>query len=191
MGVDLRALLRGQFTGGTIASLPAAPNPGVTNVPVCFYVRGMTVDGQPTDPQQDIRWEQIVEGPDVGEGRHVYFVFVIDVGHQSTTWDFGDGTIVTIPNGGASPEPVPRQCPNVPAQQFLVAHTYHSYSTGDGFHVTVSHQFGIDVTEYWRDADPHAHRLDFPDAVPPVVVPSAPQPAYVIPVVQEEGVPIG
>ncbi|TMC04485.1 MAG: hypothetical protein E6J41_24725 [Chloroflexi bacterium] len=79
----------------------------------------------------------------------------------------------------------------MPDQQFLVAHTYHRYSTGDGFHVSVTHQYGIDVTELWRDADPNAHRLDFPNAVPPVAVPSTPLPAYVIPVVQEEGVPVG
>jgi hypothetical protein len=191
LGIDLNAFLRGRFTGGTITSLPAAPNHGVTNVPVCFYINGMTVNGQPADPQQDVFWEKIVQGPDVGEGRHVYFVFIIHVSYQGTMWDFGDGTTVTIPKGGSSPEQVPSQCPNVPNQQFLVAHTYHRYSTGDGFHVTANHQYGIDVTELWRDADPNAHRLDFPNAVPPVSVPSAPLPAYVIPVWQEEGVPVG
>ena len=191
LNVDLNAFLRGQFTGGTITSLPPSPNPGLTNVPVCFYVSGMTVNGQPANPQQDVTWEKIVQGPLLGEGRHIYFVFVIHVNYQGTTWDFGDGTTVTIGKGGASPEPAPSQCGNVPNQQFLVAHTYNRYSTGDGFHVTATHRYGVDVSEFWRDSDPQPHELDFPNAVPPVDVPSAPLPAYVIPIVQEEGVPIG
>jgi len=193
LNVDLNAFLRGQFTGGTITSLPGKPNPGLANVPVCFFVSGMTVNGQPADPQQDVFWEKIVEGPDVGEGRHIYFVFVIHVSYKDATWDFGDGSSVTIPRGGSSPEPLPQggQCVRAPNQQFLVAHTYNRYSTGDGFHVTVTHRYGVDVTEYWRDADPNPHVLQFPDAVPPVAVPAQPLPAYTIPIVQEEGVPVG
>lgn len=192
LGLDLNAFLRGQFTGGTITSLPGNRSPGLTNIPTCFYVSGMTVNGRPEDPQQDVVWERIVEGPDVGEGRHVYFVFIIRIRYVQTVWDFGDGTVVPIPQGGSSPEAPPGQCGNVPDQQFLVAHTYQRYSTGDGFHVTVTHQFGVDVTEFWQDSTPpHPHELDFPNVIPPVSVPAQPAPAYVMPVVQEEGVPIG
>jgi hypothetical protein len=192
LGVDLNAFLRGQFFGGRITSRPARPHPGLTNIPTCFYVSGTTVNGQPADPQEDVLWERIVEGPQVEpEGRHVYFVFVVHVTYHGTVWSFGDGTAVTIPNGGSSPEAPPAACGNVPGQQFLVAHTYRRYSLGDGFHVTATHQYGVDVSELWRDSDPNPHRLDFFDVVPPVDVPALPLPAYVMPVVQEEGVPIG
>jgi hypothetical protein len=193
LGFDLNAFLTGQFFGGTITSLPAKPNPGLTNIPTCFYVSGMTVNGQPADPQQDVFWERIVQGPQVEpEGRHVYFVFVIHVSYTGTVWDFGDGTTVTIPKGGSSPDAPPPACGAIPNEQFLVAHTYHRYSVGDGFHVTATHQYGVDVTELWQDASPpHPHVLNFPNAIPPVNVPSLPLPAYVMPVVQEEGVPVG
>jgi hypothetical protein len=183
LNVDLNAFLRGQFTGGQITSLPAQPHPGLANTQTCFFVTGMTVNGRPANPQQDVFWEKIVEGPDVGEGRHVYFVFVIHVSYKGSTWDFGDGS-------QSPPEAPGGQCGTMPNQQFAVAHTYHSYSTGGGFHVTVTHRFGVDVSEFWRDADPNPHRLDFFDVIPPVDVPSLPQP-YVMPIVQEEGVPVG
>jgi len=77
----------------------------------------------------------------------------------------------------------------VPGQQFQVAHTYQRYSAGDGFHVTVTHQFGVDVTEMWRDGF-GPHRVDFLNAVAPVPVIAQNQP-YLMPVIQEEGVPIG
>jgi len=48
----------------------------------------------------------------------------------------------------------------------------------------------VDVTEDWLDSNGHGH-ADFRDVVPPVVVPGDPQPFYVMPIVQEEGVPIG
>jgi len=192
LGLDLNAFLSGEVFGGVITSLPAQPNPGLTNIPTCFYVSGMTVNGQPANPQQDVFWERIVEGPQVEpEGRHVFFVFVIHVSYRATVWDFGDGTRVTIPQGGSSPETRPAACGDIPNQQFVVAHTYHRYSVGDGFHVTVTHQYGVDVTELWRDSAPNTHRIDFLDVIPPVDVPALPLPAYVMPVVQEEGVPIG
>lgn len=189
LGFDLRAFLQGRFTGGTISSLPPAPRPGVTNVPICFYVTGMTADGRAEDPQTDTQFEQIVEGPDVGEGRHVYFVFVIDVKYEQTTWTFGDGATATIPQGGGSPEVPPVQCVPQPNQQFLVAHTYSQYSTGDGFHITVTHRFSVDVKEFWQDAQNHPGEADFPDAAT-LDVPTDP-PLFAMPVVQEEGVPVG
>jgi len=194
LNVDLSAFLRGQFSGGTVSSLPNAhPDPGLTNIPTCFYVSGMTVNGRPADPSQDVFWEKVVEGPQVEpEGRHVYFVFVIHVSYQQTVWDFGDGTVVTIPRGGSSPETPPGPCGGVTGHQFEVAHTYTRYSTGDGFHVTATHAYGVDVTELWFDADsPPPHKLVFPNVIPPVGVPAVPLPAYVMPVVQEEGVPVG
>jgi hypothetical protein len=75
-------------------------------------------------------------------------------------------------------------------QQYLVAHDYHKYSSGNGFDVTVTTHYGVDVTELWWDgASPPAHRLDFPNAIPPVAVGATNQP-YAMPVVQEEGVPV-
>jgi hypothetical protein len=188
--IDLNGLVQGRFTGGQISSMPAHPNPGLVNYPTCFYVSGMTINGAAGDPQQDHFWEQIVPGPEITEGRHIYYVLLVRVFYQQTVWDFGDGTTVTIPGGGASPVTPPTQCGNVPGQQFLVAHTYTKYSTGGGFQVTVTHQFGVDVTEMWWDAaSPPAHVLQFPNAVPPVPVVAANQP-YAMPVVQEEGVPV-
>jgi hypothetical protein len=189
LGFDLQAFLQGRFTGGRITSLPPAPHPGLTNVPVCFFVRGMTAGDRPEDPQQDTQFEQIVEGPNVGEGRHVYFVFVIDVKYEQTMWDFGDGDTSTVPQGGGSPETPPAQCGPVPDEQFLVAHTYTRYSSGDGFHVTVTHRFGVDVKEFWQDAQNHPGEADFPGVVT-LDVPTDP-PLYAMPVVQEEGVPVG
>jgi hypothetical protein len=192
LGVNLSAFLSGQFFGGTVTSMPVKPNPGLTNIPTCFFVSGMTVNNQPADPQQDVFWERIIEGPQVEpEGRHVYFVFVIHVSYQGTTWDFGDGPTLLVPKGGSSPEAPPAACGAVADQQLLVAHTYTRYSTGDGFHVTATHHYGVDVTELWRDSSPNPHRLDFPDVIPPVDVPALPLPAYVMQIVQEEGVPIG
>ena len=192
IGVNLNAFLAGQFTGGVITSLPAAPNPGLTNTLTCFYLSNMTVNGRPEDPQQDVFWERIVASPNAvdDEGRHVFFVFVIHVSYRQTTWDFGDGTTVTIRKGGSSPETPPLQCSPIANQQFEVAHTYHSYSPPGGFHVTVAHQFGVDVSEFWVDSS-GANRVDYPDVVPPVTVPALPLPFYAMPIVQEEGVPVG
>jgi hypothetical protein len=187
-GIDLNGLVQGRFTGGQISSQPNNPNPGLVNVPTCYYVTGMTVAGG-GNPTQDHFWEQIVQGPGITEGRHIYYVILIHVSYQQTVWDFGDGTTVTIPQGGASPETPPSQCGNVPGQQFLVAHTYRQYSTAGQFPVVVTHQFGVDVREMWQDAG-GTHEVDFPNAVPPVAVGAQNQP-YVKQVVQEEGVPVG
>jgi len=182
LGVNLNGFVNGQVFGGVITSLPAPPNPGLTNVPTCFTVSGMTINGRPLDPNQDVFWERIVQGPPDGEGRSVYFVFVIDVRYVDSTWDFGDRS--------STLDAPPPECPAVqpPNQQFLVAHVYRSYSTGGGFPVTVNHRFGVDVTEFWNDAG-GTHRRDFPGALT-VSVPSTPVP-YLMPIVQEEGVPVG
>jgi hypothetical protein len=191
LGFDLRAFLAGRVFGGTITSLPANPNPGLTNIPTCFYVSGMTVDGQPTDPRQDVYWEQIVPGPPVDDrGHRVYFVFVIHVFYRSTLWNFGDGPDVSIPINGVSTDPIPKECGPVPNQQFLVSHVYHRYSTGAGFPITVVHHYGVDVSEVWTDTNGQTNRQDFPNAIPDVPVPGDP-PVFVKPIVQEEGVPVG
>jgi hypothetical protein len=187
-GIDLNGLVQGRFTGGQISSLPNNPNPGLVNVPTCYYVTGMTVAGG-GNPTQDHFWEQIVPGPEITEGRHIYYVILIHVYYQQTVWDFGDGTTVTILQGGTPPETPPSQCGNVPGQQFLVAHTYRQYSTAGQFPVVVTHQFGVDVREMWQDAG-GTHEVDFPNAVPPVAIGAQNQP-YVKQVVQEEGVPVG
>jgi hypothetical protein len=148
----------------------------------------MTVAGG-GNPTQDHFWEQIVPGPEITEGRHIYYVILIHVYYQQTVWDFGDGTTVTILQGGTPPETPPSQCGNVPGQQFLVAHTYRQYSTAGQFPVVVTHQFGVDVREMWQDAG-GTHEVDFPNAVPPVAIGAQNQP-YVKQVVQEEGVPVG
>ena len=62
--------------------------------------------------------------------------------------------------------------------QFAIEHTYVKYSTGDGFHVTVHHFYGIDVDEFWFDSA-GSHHVTIDDAVPPVDVPSNPQPSAV------------
>jgi hypothetical protein len=188
LNIDLTAFLRGRFFGGNITSRPDAPHPGLTNIATCFYVTGMTVDGKPADPNQDVTWEVIKEGPDVGEGRHVYFTFMIDVHRDSTELDFGDGSQpAQIGNSAGSPEPVPPQCVNVADQAFLVAHTYTHYSTGAGFPVRITSRYTADVTEFWRDAD-GLHVQPFPGAAT-LGVPSQPAP-FTMPIVQEEGVPI-
>jgi hypothetical protein len=187
--IDLNGLVRGRFTGGQISSLPNNPNPGLVNVPTCFYITGMTVNGAAGNPQQEYDWEQIVQGPRLSEGRNVYYVLVVKVHYLGADWAFGDGTTVPVPPTGNSAEPVPSQCGNVPGQQFLVAHTYRHYSAGNNnFQVTVTHHFGADVTEMWRDAA-GPHQVDFPQAVAPIPVVPANQP-FVKPIVQEEGVPI-
>ena len=193
LGENLPALVNGRFTGGDVSSLPEAPaNPGLTNLATCFYVSNMTVDGAPADPTQETVWEKVVVGPDdVDEGRHIVYVFRVHVIYRQTIWDFGDGSPPLAIQGGGS-APAPAQCTrhSVPNQQFMAAHTYVKYSIGDGFHVTVTHQYGVDVEEFWWDSA-GSHHLTFPDAVAPVNVPSAPQPFFIMPIVQEEGVPIG
>jgi hypothetical protein len=192
LGERLDAFVSGRFTGGDISSLPEAPaHPGLANLATCFYVGNMTVDGAPADPNQDSFWEKVVIGPaDVDEGRHIVYVFRIHVSYRQTSWDFGDGSApMVVPKGGQAP--APRACTDhsVPNQQFVASHTYQRYSTGDGFHVTVHHQYGVDVDEYWWDSRGPNHAF-IPDAVPPVDVPGAPQP-FAMPIVQEEGIPIG
>jgi hypothetical protein len=183
--IDLNGLVRGRFTGGQISSRPDNPNPGLVNVPTCFYVTGATVDGAVADPQQDYYWEQIVQGPDLGEGRHVYYVLLVHVSYLDTVWDFGDGTTATVGKGGSVADP---RCGNVSGQQLATTHTYVRYSAGDGYHVTVTHHFGIDVSEMWRDGA-GAHQINVPNAIPPVAVVPANQP-YAKSIIQEEGVPV-
>jgi hypothetical protein len=177
---DLRALVQGQFGGGVISSLPAQPNPGLVNVPTCFYITGMTVTGG-GDPLLDQWWEQIVQGPVLDEGRHIFYSFVIHVSYQQTVWDFGDGT-----SGGSSGQ-VPAACGNKPGQQFLVTHSYARYNTA-GFQVRVTHSYTVDASEMWVDAaGPHVQDLGNQITIP---VTAQPQP-YIMPILQEEGVPIG
>ena len=189
LGFDLSAFLKGQVFGGTITSIPDNPRPGLTNTATCFYVNGMTVDGRPADPGQDVFWEQIVPGPPVDpQARRVYFVFVIHVFYRQTDWDFGDGPPITFPLGSSSLDP---HCPAPTAgQQFAASHAYRSYSTGDGFHVTVTHHYGVDVSEVWTDTRNRSNRA-FPPGIPDLTVPANPQPFFAKPIVQEEGVPVG
>jgi len=181
--IDLTAFVRGQFTGGTISSLPNNPSPGLTNVATCFAIAGMAIQGG-GNPLGQQTWEQIVEGPLVpgGEGRHIYYTIVINVSYQDTTWNWGD-------NSGDAPETAPPACGAAPPNGLLVGHTYRRYSTGGGFPVSVTHHYTVDVTELWDDAL-GTHSQDFPGAVGPIPVPAAPQP-YIKQVIQEEGVPIG
>lgn len=192
LGENLPAFVSGRFTGGTISSLPEAPvHPGLTNLQTCFYVSNMTVDGTPADPNQDSFWEKVVIGPaDVDEGRHIVYVFRVHVFYQQTTWNFGDGSdLVVIPQGGVASPQGPCTEHNVANQQFVASHVYKKYSLGDGFHVTVTHRYGVDVDEFWWDSA-GSHHVTLQNAVPPVDVPGAPQP-FVMPILQEEGVPIG
>lgn len=194
LGENLPALVNGRFTGGAISSLPEAPaNAGLTNLVTCFYVGGMTVDGGPADPNQDVFFAKtVIGGADVDEGRHIVYVFRIHVMYRQTVWDFGDGSPpVTLPPAGADGATTPA-CANhsVPDQQFSIEHTYVKYSTGGGFPVTVHHFYGVDVDEFWFDSA-GSHHVTIPDAVPPVDVPSNPQPFFRMPILQEEGVPVG
>jgi hypothetical protein len=190
LGFDLTAFLKGQVFGGTILSVPDNPRPGLTNLATCYYVRGMTIDGQPANPNQDVFWEKIVPGPPVdGEGHQVYFVFVIHVFYRQTDWDFGDGTTATFQRGSAALDP---NCPGPDAtEQFAASHVYTRYSTGDGFHITVTHHYGVDVSEIWTDTNAQTNHADFPNAIPDLTVPANPLPFYAKQVVQEEGVPVG
>lgn len=185
-GFDANAFLKGLVFGGTISSIPDNPRPGVTNLPTCFYVNGMTVNGKPADPTQDVWWEQIVLGPPVDpQGRGIYFVFQIHVFYRGTVWDFGDGNqSAMLPAPGSVTPPCPQPNAN---QQLATMHTYTSYSTGDGFHVTVTHHYGIDIQEVWVDSRPGTQHGN-PPAIPDVEIPTAP---FAKPVVQEEGVPVG
>jgi hypothetical protein len=190
LGFDLNAFLKGLVFGGTITSVPDNPRPGLTNLATCFYVNGMTVNGQPANPNQDVFWEKIVPGPPVdAEGRQIYFVFVIHVFYRQTDWDFGDGTTTTFQLGNTS---LDSHCPGpTGAQQFAASHSYSRYSTGDGFHITVTHHYGVDVSEVWTDTNNQTNRQDFPNAIPDLTVPSNPQPFFAKQIVQEEGVPVG
>jgi hypothetical protein len=193
LGFDLNAFLAHRVYGGKITALPDNPNPGLTNIGTCFYVSGMTADRQPTDPRQDVYWEQIVPGPPVDDrGHQVYFVFVIHVFYSRTVWNFGDGgDDVAIPVNGTSPDPIPRECGPVPNQQFLVSHVYHKYSPPAGFQVTVMHHYGVDVTEVWTDTNGQTNRQEFAPAIPDLQIPGDPPGGFFKQVIQEEGVPVG
>jgi hypothetical protein len=186
--VNLAAFVNGKVFGGNVTSVPDDPHPGVTNLPTCFYLNGVTVGGQPANPNQDAFWEQIVTGPPVdGEGHQIYFVFIIHVFYEKTVWDFGDGTVFPIQGGGVSLDP---RCPPAQANQpFAASHAYSQYSTGDGFHVRVTHYFGVTASELWTDTNLQTNRRDFP--AQDVPVPGNPQPFFAKQIVQEEGVPVG
>jgi hypothetical protein len=188
LGFDLRAFLQGLVGGGTISSVPDNPRPGLTNIATCFYVNGMTINNQPANLGQDVFWEQIVPGPPVdAQGRRIYFVFVIHVSYRGTEWDFGDGPTSTVPLGG----PLDSRCPPpTGTQQAAASHTYNRYSTGDGFHVTVTHHFGVDVNEVWTDTNNLTNHAPVP-GIPDLTVPGNPQPFFAKQIVQEEGVPVG
>jgi hypothetical protein len=198
LGENLTALVQGHYTGGAITSLPDAPqHPGLTNLPTCFYVSNMTVDGQPANPQVPTVWEKVVVGPNAvdAQGRHIVYVFRITVSYQQTVWNFGDGTgDIPVGPGGQLIDAggLPGSCGRNANQQFLVTHTYHKYSTvADGFHVTVRHRYGIRVDEAWLDSAGSHVVNDIPTGVGPVDVLALPQPYYPMPVIQEEGVPVG
>jgi hypothetical protein len=184
LGIDLNAFLRGKFNGGTITSLPNAPrNPGLTNIATCFYVNGTTANGAPAGPQQDVYLEQIVPGQPVFEGRQIYFVFIIHIYYQRTEWNFGDGSVA------GSPPPADCPAPSTPQSNITARHVYTRYSPAGGFPVTVNHHYVVDVSEFWNDSAGF-HQQDTPGVVPDLVVPGNPQP-FLMPIVQEEGVPVG
>jgi hypothetical protein len=185
--IDLAAFVSGKVFGGNMTAVPNG-RPGVTNLATCFYLNGVTVGGQPANPNQDTFWEQIVTGGPVdGDGHQIYFVFVIHVFYEKTVWDWGDTTQTPIQGGGTS---LDQNCPAPAANQpFAASHVYNRYSTGDGFHVTVTHYFGVSATEVWTDTNLQTNRFDFPTQEVPV--PGNPQPFFAKQIVQEEGVPIG
>jgi hypothetical protein len=185
-GFDANAFLKGLVFAGNISSIPQDPHPGVTNLPVCFYVSGMTINGQLADPTQDVWWEQIVLGPPVDpQGRSIYFVFRIHVFYRFSEWSFGDQGTADLPAPGSADPLCP---PRNGGQQLVASHTYTQYSPGQsGFPVTVTHHFGIDVQEVWVDSRPGTQQGN-PPQIPDVTIPSAP---FAKTIVQEEGVPVG
>ena len=177
-GVTLQILqvmgsIKGLVQPGTIKSRPDLA--GLVNTPTCFYVDGMNI------PQSQA-YDVVLEGPDMGEGRHLFFTFRIEVSYQGTRWDFGDGSSEEV-------APPADLCGGSTAQ-LQTAHVYRHYSQGqpsDAYHVTANATYGVHVSEAWIDAD-GMHGLDLGNGgVPPFTVVTRP---YLQRILQAQGVPV-
>jgi len=179
-GVDIRGQMLQLIHPGTVASVPAQPNPAVVNVPACFFLNGANIAGQDVNAPQS--FELVLLGPADSDGRQVFYVFRVDVQLQGVDWNFGD-------NGDTVP--LPPQCVGVSNAPLQFAHKYLRYSPPGGFGVSATETFTLHVTEFWVDANgiPNAP-LDLGN-LPDIVVNPGPVPGIREVVVQEEGVPIG
>lgn len=178
--IDIRGQMLQLIHPGTVASVPAQPNPAVVNVPACFFLNGADIGGRDINAPES--FELVLLGPADSDGRQVFYVFRVDVQLQGVVWNFGD-------NGDT--EALPPQCAGVSNAPLQFAHRYLRYSPPGGFAIGAQETFTLHVTEFWVDAGgvPNAP-LDLGN-LPDIVVNPGPVPGIREVVVQEEGVPIG
>jgi hypothetical protein len=191
--LNLAGLLSGKFNGGAISSTPAGPNPALVNAPTCFFVNGLTADGQPvaTTTNQIVTSFQItLMDPQAFDAffRHVVYTFRIDVTYDGTDWKFGD-TPASISNPKLDPNAL---CGgNAAGSQLSASYIYTKYSLKQPngiFTVTAQHHYSVRVTAWWHDlGGPHSVDLTGTLNLPTLNVDAT---ATNIQVVQEMGVPI-
>ena len=169
----LMGSIQRQVRPGQVSSTPSQA--GLVNADTCFTVQGMNIPASQT-------FDITLMGPDLGSGRHIFFVFRVTVSFQGIQWDFGD----PIDNIA---DPVPTDLCSGMDPAVSAAHRYHRYSDGQpggAYQVTATETYGITAVEMWDDFT-GTHSLPV-TAPPPFPVAT---PAHAQRIIQEEGVPVG
>jgi hypothetical protein len=182
--VNLQGMMRQMIAPGQISTLPQDPAPGLVNTGTCFFVNGLSIQGQDAGPGQT--FQLVLTDPPDASGRSIYYVFQLQM-HldpvQPFIWNFGDGSTAV---DGKLPAPCWQQAGTPLTKAF--SHTYNHFSPQGGFAVTATENFVINATEYFSDAAGTHGPINL-GALPPLQISPAPQP-FVKAIVQEEGVPV-
>src|SRR5438445_12271230 len=109
---NLAAQMRQSIFPGQMTTLPQQPNPGLVNIGTCFFINGVSIEGQ--NPMQGQTFQLVLlRGPDAS-GRFLYYVFRLQL-HLDTAnpivWDFGDQssqTDLTLPPQCDGPATAPQ-----------------------------------------------------------------------------------
>jgi hypothetical protein len=182
--LNLQGMMRQMIAPGRITTLPQDPAPGLVNTGTCFFVNGLSIQGQ--DAVQGRTFQLVLTGPADASGRSIFYVFELQMQldpAQPFVWNFGDGSTTVDAT-------LPAQCRQQASTPLTMAfsHTYSHYSPAGGYAVTATENFVINATEFWSDAAGTHGPINL-GALPPLQVSPAPQPFFK-PIVQEEGVPV-
>jgi hypothetical protein len=182
--LNLQGMMRQMIAPGHITTLPQDPSPGLVNTGTCFFVNGLSIQGQ--DAVQGRTFQLVLTGPADASGRSIFYVFELQMQldpAQPFVWNFGDGSTTVDAT-------LPTQCRQQASTPLTMAfsHTYSHYSPAGGYAVTATENFVINATEFWSDAAGTHGPINL-GALPPLQVSPAPQPFFKA-IVQEEGVPV-